>query len=118
MRLIKSALLLRQNAAPVVIDEVQYAPHLFSQIKMEVDQLRIKSQINKPIYRLTGSQQVLLDENIKESLGGRASFFRLHNLSYSEISNFGLSVEEFIFKGGWPELFVHPQLNAIDYHFR
>ncbi|MGE0633631.1 MAG: ATP-binding protein [Pseudobdellovibrionaceae bacterium] len=109
------ALFLRQHPVPVIIDEAQYAPNLFSQIKLEVDQARLKAPLRKPLYRLTGSQQILLDEKIKESLGGRASFFRLHNLSLSEISELSLSVEEFIFKGGWPELVVNPELSAITY---
>ncbi len=109
------ALFLRQNPVPVIIDEAQYAPNLFSQVKLEVDQARLKAQIRKPLYRLTGSHQILLDEKIKESLGGRASFFRLHNLSLAEIFDLGMPVEEFIFKGGWPELVVNPELSAPDY---
>jgi uncharacterized protein len=109
------ALFLKQNPPPVIIDEAQYAPHLFSQIKLHVDQLRLKTQINESLFRITGSHQILLDEKIKESLGGRASFFRLHNLSLSEISSLGISVEEFLFKGGWPELITNSQLSAIDY---
>jgi predicted AAA+ superfamily ATPase len=109
------ALFLRQNPTPVLIDEAQYAPHLFSQIKLEVDQARLKAPIQKPLYRLTGSHQLLLDNKIKESLGGRASFFRLHNLSLSEIEKLEIPIEEFIFKGGWPELIVNSHLSAIDY---
>lgn len=109
------ALFLRQNPTPTVIDEAQYAPHLFPQIKLEVDQARLIGPIIKPIFRITGSHQILLDKNIKESLGGRASFFRLHNLSLTEMSNLKISIEEFLFKGGWPELMVNANLNPIHY---
>lgn len=109
------ALFLKQYPTPVVIDEAQYAPNLFSQIKLHVDQERLKAQISNSIFRITGSHQILLDEKIKESLGGRASFFRLHNLSLSEIGKLNFSIEEIIFKGGWPELFTNTGLNPIDY---
>lgn len=109
------ALFLRQNPVPVIIDEAQYAPNLFPQIKLSVDQARLKEKIKAPLFRITGSHQILLDEKIKESLGGRASFFRLHNFSLSEISDKDFSIEEFIFKGGWPELITNNQLNSIEY---
>ncbi len=109
------ALFLVQHPTPTIVDEAQYAPHLFPQIKLEVDKARLKAPLLKPLYRLTGSHQILLDEKIKESLGGRASFFRLHNFSLSEVKNHSIAVEEFIFKGGWPELIVNPQLNTSDY---
>ncbi len=109
------ALFLKQNPIPVIIDEAQYAPNLFSQIKMSVDQLRLKTKIKEPIFRITGSHQILLDEKIKESLGGRATFFRLHNLSLSETESLNISVEEQVFKGGWPELLTNENLSAVKY---
>lgn len=93
------ALFLQQNPPPVVIDEVQYAPNLFPQIKMVVDELRTKERLKKPIFRMTGSHQILLDQRIKESLGGRAHFLRLHGFSLSEADSLVNSIEEFIFRG-------------------
>lgn len=70
---------------------------------------------SQPMFRLTGSHQILVDARIKESLGGRASFFRLHGFSMSELGNQCPSVEEFVFRGGWPELSIQPSLSAVEY---
>jgi len=32
------------------------------------------------LFRLTGSNQILMDKNIKESLAGRASYYHLNTL--------------------------------------
>lgn len=45
------ALFLEEHPAPILIDEVQYAPALFSYIKINVDNSNLKGQ-----YWLTGSQ--------------------------------------------------------------
>lgn len=109
------AIFLKQNPMPLLIDEAQYAPNIFSQIKIVVDQARLLAPVRKPLFRLTGSHQILLDTKVKESLGGRASFFRLHGFSISELGSRCPSVEEFIFRGAWPELATQPDLSAIDY---
>ncbi len=66
---------------PVTIDEIQYAPQLFSAIKMEVDRSKQKSGM----YWLTGSQKFNLMKGISESLAGRVAVVDLLRLSYSEI---------------------------------
>ena len=85
--------LLRQNAAshsstflkdfppPVFIDEVQYAPQLFSYIKMILDSSKKKGQ-----FYLTGSQQFEMMKNVGESLAGRVGILKLLPLSLREIS--------------------------------
>jgi predicted AAA+ superfamily ATPase len=108
-------LFLKQNPTPLIINEAQYAPHLFSQIKIAVDRLRAKEIVKKPLFRLTGSHQILLDTKIKESLGGRASFFRLHGFSLSELGTTRPEIEEFIFRGAWPEMTIQPELSAVEY---
>ncbi|MES2662421.1 MAG: ATP-binding protein [Pseudomonadota bacterium] len=107
------ALFLTNNPLPLIIDEVQYAPNLFPAIKQHVDQLkkqRIKNPAQHPqvVFRLTGSNQILMDKNIKESLVGRAGFYYLNTFTVSEIlaAKIDTSIPEILFKGGWPELYV------------
>lgn len=54
-------LFLEEHPAPLLIDEVQYAPRLFSYIKINVD----KKQKNG-MYWLTGSQQFHLMNNVSD----------------------------------------------------
>jgi len=66
---------------PVIFDEVQYAPALLPYIKEHIDQNRdIPGQ-----FLLTGSQNLLLQEKITESLAGRTAVLHLYPLSLREI---------------------------------
>ena len=67
-------------SAPVIFDEVQYAPHLLPYIKEKIDANRDTSGQ----YLLTGSQNLLLAEKVTESLAGRAAMLRLLPLSRRE----------------------------------
>ena len=66
------ALFLEQFKPPVLLDEVQYVPNLFLEIKRVVDLLkeqRLKNKRSLSIsFRMTGSNQLLMDKNVKESL--------------------------------------------------
>lgn len=67
-------LFLKQFSSPkLFIDEAQYAPALFPTLKRHVD-LYKRDPKNKrqTIFRLTSSNQILMDRNVKESLAGRA----------------------------------------------
>ncbi len=110
-------LFFKQYPPPVIIDEAQYAPHLFPEIKLLIDgwrEERIKRK--RPSFAasilMTGSEQTEIKEKIQESLGGRLSEYTLHPLSIHEMiahdSDFNL--REFFLKGGWPELYVNPTL--------
>lgn len=77
------ALFLDRLELPVLIDEVQYAPELFSYIKMIVD----KSD-EHGLFWLTGSQQFEMMKNITESLVGRVGVFKLQGLSLEEEENY------------------------------
>jgi predicted AAA+ superfamily ATPase len=68
------------NPPPILIDEVQYAPELFSYIKIAVDNGTKPSS-----FWLTGSQSFRLMELAKESLAGRAAVFAMPSLSAHEI---------------------------------
>lgn len=112
------ALFFEQYPPPVIVDEAQHAPALFSAIKAEIDERRRTAQGSAPpLFRLTGSNQILMDRNVKESLAGRASYFRLHTLSLHEhrAARPELSVAEHLFRGGWPELAIEPALSPVEY---
>ncbi len=67
---------------PVIVDEIQYAPNLFSYIKMNADESGKKGQ-----FFLTGSQQFKMMKNVSESLAGRIGIINLLGLSLREIRN-------------------------------
>ena len=75
------ALFLADHPAPVVLDEIQYVPHLLSHIKIEVD----RSRLRRGSYVLTGSQVFSLMQGVTESLAGRVAVFELLPFSYSEL---------------------------------
>jgi predicted AAA+ superfamily ATPase len=96
----------------VIIDEIQYAPTLFRELKIKIDEER---ELNGK-WILTGSQQFPLMAGISESLAGRVRILNLHTLSANEISNAGLLKENsnLLWKGGFPELWAK-NLNATDF---
>lgn len=69
---------------PIIIDEVQYAPQLFSYIKIAVDRQKNSNQ-NHGMFWLTGSQKFHLMKGITESLAGRVAVVDLLGLSQAEI---------------------------------
>lgn len=108
-------LFLMNYTGPIIIDEVQYAPNLFSYIKMDVDENNEKGK-----YWLTGSQKFELMKNVSESLAGRVSVLEMSSLSFAEKKGFNSKVFdprniknnynilpeeifESIYKGGMPE---------------
>lgn len=73
-------LFLQLHKPPVLIDEVQYAPELFSYIKIHVD------KIHKPgDFWLTGSQIFKLMRGVSESLAGRVAVLSMTSMSQAEI---------------------------------
>lgn len=74
-------LFLKNHPAPLIIDEIQYAPELLSYIKLAVDMSDKKGQ-----YWLTGSQQFQMMKNISETLAGRVGIIDLLGFSLSEIA--------------------------------
>jgi predicted AAA+ superfamily ATPase len=76
-------LFLRNHPAPVILDEIQYAPELVASIKRAVD-----AQHAKPgQFLLTGSQQWQVMQALAESLAGRVAFVELSGLSLSELTH-------------------------------
>jgi predicted AAA+ superfamily ATPase len=75
-------LFLQRFAAPVLIDEIQYAPQLLPIIKMAAD-----TEKKCGDFWLTGSQQFHLMDNVSESLAGRVGIVQLLGFSSRELSN-------------------------------
>ena len=74
------ATFLAVHPRPILIDEVQYAPELFSYIKMAVD-----DGARPGNFWLTGSQSFALMTLAQESLAGRTAILHLPTLSQHEI---------------------------------
>lgn len=75
-------LFLQLHKPPVLIDEVQYAPELFTYIKIYVDRNHDPGD-----FWLTGSQVFKLMRGVQESLAGRVAVLSLTSLSQAEICN-------------------------------
>ena len=122
-------LFLQQYKAPVIIDEIQYAPELLPFIKIKVDEKRQNGK-----YYLTGSQMFHMMANVSESLAGRVGILSMYSLSRAEIegresvpflpanvknmvSDDNISaVFEHILRGSMPQLLCDPKLKADDYY--
>jgi predicted AAA+ superfamily ATPase len=74
-------LFLDNHPAPLVLDEIQFAPELVPSLKRRVDRTREPGR-----YVLTGSQQWSVLKTASESLAGRAAFLDLEGFSLAEIA--------------------------------
>jgi len=72
---------LQLHKPPVLIDEVQYAPELFTYIKIHVDE-----HFHPGDFWLTGSQIFRLMQGVQESLAGRVALLHMSPLSQREIT--------------------------------
>lgn len=84
-------LFLQRFKAPILIDEIQYAPQLLPFIKMEVDKHR-----STGAFWLTGSQQFQLMHGVSESLAGRVGILKLLGFSLREINEIAESDTPFL----------------------
>lgn len=73
-------LFLQIHKPPVMIDEVQYAPELFTYIKIYADSHQEPGE-----FWLTGSQVFKLMRGVQESLAGRVAVLSMTSLSQAEI---------------------------------
>ena len=72
---------LQLHKPPIIIDEVQYAPELFTYIKIHVDTYH-----NPGDFWLTGSQIFSLMKGVQKSLAGRVALLHMSPLSQREIT--------------------------------
>lgn len=90
----------------LIIDEVQEVPELLSYMQGIIDQA-----YRPGFFILTGSQQLLLNEKITQSLAGRITFLTLLPLSAAELRAAGKlpeNVEKLLVSGCYPQLYAHP----------
>lgn len=97
---------LAAHPAPLIIDEIQYAPSLFRFLKIKIDENRdLKGQ-----FLMTGSQKFTLMKGLSESLAGRVAIIELEGLSCLELKEQALlnsSSDDYIdllYRGSFPEL--------------
>ncbi len=105
---------LSRHPAPVIIDEVQYAPGLFRHLKAVIDADRSANGR----FILTGSQKFSLMQGVSESLAGRAGIVELEGVALEELRNGKrkADVEEVIVRGAMPELWEKPELDPAEFY--
>ena len=93
---------IRNASSPLIIDEAQRAPELFSMVQVVSDERGTPGQ-----FVLSGSQNFLLLKGISQSLAGRVGLLKLLPLSFAELASAGggPSADEFMVKGGYPRLY-------------
>ena len=91
-----AVLFFESKTLPLIIDEVQRVPELFSPIKWVVDQSEEKGRIV-----LTGSQTYHLMKGVGESLAGRIRILEMPGLSLRELSGNSSSPHPYV-----PEVIV------------
>lgn len=85
-----------------VLDEVQRVPHIFRYLQGILDSNRKRGQ-----FILTGSNNFLLQEQVSQSLAGRAGYLSLLPLSYAELKQpkmASIDIDKLILTGGYPEI--------------
>lgn len=85
-----------------ILDEIQRVPALLNYLQEILD-----STEKDGLYILTGSNNILLQENVSQTLSGRVGILDLLPLSYREIANTteDITLEKLIFHGGYPEIY-------------
>lgn len=108
-------LFLSTYKAPVIIDEIQYAPELLRYLKILIDQDRH----SYGQYVLTGSQVFSLMKGVSESLAGRIAIFELLPLSWEELESTIPETKfnekllaKHIIQGFYPEFYRNPGLDG------
>ena len=119
---------LQINQPPITMDEVQYVPELFRQIKMVCD-----ASQERGLFTLSGSQPLLLMKHASESLSGRVCVLEMLGLSLREIQGDSFTdpflptmdyilarqktvkkpenIWEIIHRGCYPELYHTPEMD-------
>lgn len=84
-----------------ILDEVQRVPSILNYLQEILDNTE-----KDGLFILTGSNNILLQENISQTLAGRVGVLDLLPLSYRELKQAGIDMglDELILKGGYPEV--------------
>lgn len=93
------------DPGPVILDEVQYVPELFSYLKLQIDAQRSRHGR----FLMSGSQQFQLMKHVSDSLAGRIAILDLFPFAFIEIEGRAdLDIAELIWRGGYPPVAVEP----------
>ena len=99
---------LRKLRTGAVLDEVQRVPEIFRHLQVLLDHNRSRGQ-----FILIGSNNFLLQEQVSQSLAGKAGYLTLLPFSYQELKEAEKPVDDILtnmLNGGYPEIWAE-QLN-------
>lgn len=94
-----------ENPYGIILDEIQNTPQLLSYIQTYVDEEHKPGRIV-----ITGSQNILLNDAISQTLAGRIALSTLLPLSIAELAInkvLPTTMEETTFKGGYPRIYAY-----------
>lgn len=97
---------LKRNATEtgIILDEIQHVPELLSYMQTMID-----SDKKKGFFIITGSQNLLLNEAIRQTLAGRLAILTLYPLAIHELQKAQLlpeSIDEAVVKGNYPRVYA------------
>ena len=102
---------LRRLSGPIVFDEAQLLPALFSVLRAMIDE----SRRTRGRFYLLGSVSLELVKNISETLAGRIGILELSPFLYSEVAGRrGVRLDTLWLRGGYPDAFL--ARNADTWH--
>lgn len=104
---------LKANPHKIIIDEVQRIPELLSYLQVHVDEQQKMGSVI-----ISGSQNLLISENISQSLAGRAGCQNIFPFSLRELKTHKLNFfnhYEQILKGFYPALYTRDIEPALFY---
>lgn len=93
-----------QDGHGAILDEIQRVPDLLSYIQVHVDEWQ-----RPGFFILTGSENILLNHHISQTLAGRIALVTLLPLSLEELeaaSLLPIEMEQALFKGFYPSLYA------------
>ena len=93
---------LKKYSNGAIFDEVQRVPDIFRYLQEVLDTNKKRGQ-----FILTGSNNFLLQEQVSQSLAGRAGYLSLLPFSYAELKQAKLApteIKKLILRGGYPEI--------------
>lgn len=91
-----------RNEEGIIFDEIQKSPELLSYVQLEVDERQAAGR-----FIITGSQNILLNQHVNQTLAGRVAITTLLPLSIEELREAHLLPENAsvaIFKGFYPRV--------------
>jgi uncharacterized protein len=110
-----SAFLRAHRDKLVVLDEVQYVPEIFAQLRPEIDAQRTAGR-----FLLLGSASGKLLKQSSESLAGRVSYLELTPLQVGEVMQDGFNLttlQKLWLRGGFPVSYTAPT-DALSFNWR